>query len=76
MLGRHTNIIKFVDALKFFLCKLRLWSKKIVDENYSMFECILMLLEMRNKQKPILRQEHAILHLRVLEEEFKHDFAK
>ena len=52
MQGRFTNIIKFVDALKSFLCKLRIWSKKVFDRNYSMLESISMMLEMRNKQMP------------------------
>ena len=56
MQGRHTNIIKFVDALKSFLCKLRIWSKKVLDGNYSMFESISTMLEMGNKQMPVLLQ--------------------
>ena len=87
MQGRHTNIIKFVDALKSFLCKLRIWSKKVLDGNYSMFESIstfdgiclfpissISMLEMGNKQMPVLLQENIIFHLTALEEEFKHYF--
>ena len=74
MQGRHTNIIKFVDALKSFLCKLRIWSKKVLDGNYSMFKSISTMLEMGNKQMPVLLQENIIFHLTALEEEFKHYF--
>ena len=74
MQGRHTNIIKFVDALKSFLCKLRIWSKKVFDGNYSMFETISMMLEMENKQMPGLLQENIISYLTALEEKFKHYF--
>ena len=73
MQGRHTNIIKFVDALKSFLCKLRIWSKKVFEGNYSMFGSISMMLEMGNKQMPELLQENIISHLTALEE-FKHYF--
>ena len=74
MQGRHTNIIKFVDALKSFLCKLRIWSKKVFEGNYSMFGSISMMLEMGNKQMPELLQENIIYHLTALEEESKHYF--
>ena len=76
MQGRHTNIIKFVDALKSFLCKLRIWSKEVLDGNYFMFEFISTMLEMGNKQMPVLLQENIIFHLTALEEEFKHYFSE
>ena len=74
MQGRYTNIIKFVDALKLFLSKLRIRSKKVLDGNYSMFESISTMLEMGNKQMPVLLLENIIFHLTALEEEFKHYF--
>ena len=73
MKSRHTNIVKFVDALKLFLCKLRIWSKKIFDGNYSMFESISMMSKMGNKQMPELLQENIIFYPTALEE-FKHYF--
>ena len=76
MQGRHTNATNLVDALKSFLCKPGIWSKKIFDGNYSMFESILMMLEMVNKQMSGLIQENIISHLTALKEEFKYHFLK
>ena len=76
MQGRHTNIIKFVDALKSFLSKLRIWNKKVLNGNYSMFESISTMLEMGNKQISVLLLENIIFRLTALEEEFKQYFSE
>ena len=38
MQGRNTNIIKFVDALIAFMCKLENWKRKFYTKNVAMVE--------------------------------------
>ncbi|XP_067940530.1 zinc finger BED domain-containing protein 5-like [Watersipora subatra] len=77
MQGRNTNIVKFTDALKAFLCKLELWRKKLAQDNFSMFELLSLILEPKDKESismPESLQSNIISHLGSLKSEFRHYF--
>ncbi|XP_064472939.1 SCAN domain-containing protein 3-like [Ornithodoros turicata] len=44
MQGRNTNIIKFIDSLKDFSCKLQNWKRKVKGGNVAMFEKLSSML--------------------------------
>ncbi|XP_067943265.1 zinc finger BED domain-containing protein 5-like [Watersipora subatra] len=75
--GINTNIVKFIDALKEFLCKLELWKKKVAQGNFSMFESLSSILKPKDKEPisiPESLQSNIISHLDLLESESHHYF--
>lgn len=77
MQGRHTNIVKFTDALKAFLCKLKLWGTKVASGNFSMFESVSSILEPEDKESITITeyvQSSIKSHLDSLEAEFERYF--
>ncbi|XP_067930517.1 zinc finger BED domain-containing protein 5-like [Watersipora subatra] len=79
MQGRNTNIVKFTDALKAFLCTLELWIKKVAQGNFSMFESFSLILEPKDKEPismPASLQTNIISHLDSLKSEFQHYFSE
>lgn len=77
MQGRNTNIVKFTDALKAFICKLQLWKRKVTQGNFSMFECLSLIIEPHDKEPvsmPQTVQSSIKCHLDSLESEFQRYF--
>ncbi|XP_076359162.1 zinc finger BED domain-containing protein 5-like [Tachypleus tridentatus] len=77
MQGRNTNIIKFMDSLKYFMTKLKNWKRKVKVKNVATFEKLSSILVTGGKEKvlPEFGKKNEILqHLTALENEFSRYF--
>ncbi|XP_064468647.1 zinc finger BED domain-containing protein 5-like [Ornithodoros turicata] len=72
MQGRNTNIIKFIDSLKTFLCKVQNWKTKVKGGNVAMFEKLSSTLSgsYHDGKVPTFARKGILLHLAALEGEY------
>ncbi|XP_064485887.1 zinc finger BED domain-containing protein 5-like [Ornithodoros turicata] len=74
--GRNTNIIKFIDSLKAFLCKVQNWKRKVNGGNVAMFEKLSSTLcgSYHDGKIPVFARIEILFHLTALQGEFHRYF--
>ena len=69
--GSGSNIIVHTDAIKAFVAKLKLWSQRANNDNFTSFHCLTDIIE--NDFEENLK-ENIISHLQSLQNEFERYF--